>query len=131
MKKRTALLIAGACLLMSSGIAFAQSAIVFSRVNIRSGPGTTYPVLGQLPQGVTVQVLSCTPTWCAINWGQPGYVAASFLGFDGPPPYVAGPPGPPVYVAPPTRAYGFGLGYYNPGPPVGSYLGAGAGVWTW
>lgn len=145
------ILAAGAALLLSASGALAAPAVALSGVNVRSGPGTGYGVIGTLPRGVAVEVLSCTPAWCAIGWGRPAYVSAAYLGFDGPPPYMAGPPvvvqavpappvAAPIVVAPPVaplvyappppvQFYPPPPRFYGPPPAPGPYFGV--GVWSW
>ncbi len=51
-------------------------------LNVRSGPGTNYADIGDLPSGTLVSVLGYDPSgrWAIINWqGQVAYVARSFL----------------------------------------------------
>ncbi len=142
---------AGALLLVTTGSAFAAPAVALSAVNVRSGPGTNYAVIGTLSRGITVEVLSCTPAWCAIGWTRPAYVSAGYLGFDGPPPYVGGPPivvqavpaapvAPPIVVAPPVAPLVYASPppvlfypppprFYGPPPAPGPYFGV--GVWSW
>ncbi len=106
-------LLAAAAFLLPAVPAMAGSALVLQQVNVRSGPGTNFPSVGQIPQGANIEVMACTPAWCTIAWPGPAFVAASYLGFDGPPPYVNGPlvvPAAPIYVAPPV--------VYAPPPPV-------------
>ncbi|MCK0209492.1 SH3 domain-containing protein [Starkeya koreensis] len=51
-----------------------------STANVRSGPGTSYQVLGTLPVGSPVQVVSCAGNWCQTQYG---YVAASLIAQGG------------------------------------------------
>lgn len=52
-----------------------------SALNVRSGPGTSYPIRGVVPGGRTVLVLSENGAWDRIlcNGSQTGYVSASYL----------------------------------------------------
>ncbi len=51
-----------------------------SVVNIRSGPGTNYPALGQLYANQGVSVSGCGGGWCTIVLGNGyGYVAQSLI----------------------------------------------------
>jgi hypothetical protein len=52
-------------------------AIIGSNVNLRQGPGTTYPVITLLPAGSPVNVGGCKGGWCQISYqGQNGYIMA-------------------------------------------------------
>ncbi len=82
-------------------------------VNMRTGPGSRYPIILTIPRGESVHVHTCLtyPNWCDVSWyGQRGFVHRRYL--DGfapqvyrdyvyPPPYVY----PPRYVYPPYYRY--------------------------
>lgn len=55
-------------------------------LNVRSGPGTSNPVVGTLPYGARITVIDNTsnPDWFAIDYGgtNPGYVSASKVKHD-------------------------------------------------
>ena len=62
----------------------AKMASTSNAVNLRSGPGTSHPVLSVIPANVAVTVHSCNSdrSWCDVNFaGQRGYVAGNYL-FD-------------------------------------------------
>ncbi len=60
--------------------ASAAPAEATSGVNIRSGPGTSYSVVGQLRAGDEVDVRGCRSGWCYIEQGRAdGYVSANYL----------------------------------------------------
>jgi len=86
-----------AVLLLSAGAAAAYPATVTGNLNMRSGPGTGYPVLDTLPPGTVVDVRGCTGSWCDIG---SGWVSASYLARGGyaPAPVVAAPPVVSFYV---------------------------------
>jgi N-acetylmuramoyl-L-alanine amidase len=73
------------CYLLSASVSFAQTTIplvtaeVFRVVNVRSGPGVTFPVIGQLQPGDVVTVTgrsNAESDWLQIDFeGQPGWVA--------------------------------------------------------
>ncbi len=84
--------------LLAAGIQ-AASAEVQKRVkntnsgylNVRSGPGTSFADIGDLPSGSVVSVLGYDPSgrWAIINWqGQVAYVARRFLADVAQPPVV-------------------------------------------
>ncbi|WP_369899474.1 SH3 domain-containing protein [Bacillus manliponensis] len=51
-----------------------------SALNVRSGAGTNYRIMGALPKGTKVQVLSEQNGWSEINYnGKKGYVSSKFL----------------------------------------------------
>lgn len=104
MKLRTIAIATGA-LLLSGGIAAA--ATVTNDLNLRSGPGTGYGVIGTMPAGAYVDVLGCSGSWCRVSWaGAVGYASASYLAGGGRGGYYAAAP---VYVAPPP-VVGFSFG---------------------
>ena len=70
-----------AILAVSGGVAAAQSPV--TDLNMRSGPGTGYQVLGVIPAGAPVAVLGCDGSWCQVNYaGRIGYANGSYLGGD-------------------------------------------------
>ncbi|MDF2619443.1 MAG: type 3 domain protein [Xanthobacteraceae bacterium] len=52
------------------------TATTASNLNVRSGPGTSYEVLGTLPAGSPVNVVGCAGSWCQTQYG---YVSARHL----------------------------------------------------
>ncbi|WP_242240829.1 SH3 domain-containing protein [Bacillus cereus group sp. BfR-BA-01309] len=51
-----------------------------SALNVRSGEGTNYRIIGALPQGQKVQVISENSGWSKINYnGQTGYIGTRYL----------------------------------------------------
>lgn len=51
-----------------------------SNLNIRSGPGLENPVIGTIPNGASVQILSRTPQWDNISYdGITGYSSAQYI----------------------------------------------------
>jgi uncharacterized protein YraI len=109
---KTTLLAAASALVLSAGMAAAAPAVTASSVNVRSGPGTQYQVIGSLPGNATIDFGGCDGGgWCQISSG--GYVNAAYLQFAGSP----GPVASGVY-----DDYGYGPDYgYNDGPDVGVY----------
>jgi hypothetical protein len=106
-------------------------AVTGTNVNLRQGPGTTYPVITLIPAGTPVSAGGCNAGWCQVSFqGQSGYIIATAIappgGPGGPPPgAVAGPPPgapppgyyPPGYYPPPPPYY------YGYGPYYGGYYG--------
>ncbi len=116
--------VAAALVALSSAAASAEPAVAVTNVNLRQGPGTTYPVIGKIPAGAPVDVANCSGAWCQVGFaGKSGYVIASALGQGGPPPGYAPPPA--VYVVPPPY---YGPYYYGFGPYWGGGWG-GHGGW--
>lgn len=105
MRLRTLALAAGVLMVSAGG---ASATVVTNDLNLRSGPGTGYQVVDTMPAGARVNVLSCTGSWCRVDWrGEVGFASSSYLGRGGPI-YAAAPP---VYVAPPpVVSFGFGIG---------------------
>ena len=59
--------------------AAAAPASVVTNVNIRIGPGETYPVSDILMRGDLVEVDRCDYGWCYVRYGHEGWVAESLL----------------------------------------------------
>ncbi len=84
MTLRTKLLGAGAALLLSTGAALAVPATAQTDLNVRSGPGTQYPVVGSIQGGETVDVGRCTGSWCRVSFGGgSGFASRSHLAMGG------------------------------------------------
>lgn len=116
MTLRTKLLAAGAGLLLSTGAALAVPATAQNDLNVRSGPGTQYPVVGSIQAGETVDAGGCTGSWCRVSFrGGSGYASRNYLAMGG------GAPGPAVAAAP--YVYDDGgytdYGYYDDGYAYG------------
>ncbi|MDP2409930.1 MAG: SH3 domain-containing protein [Pseudolabrys sp.] len=106
------LVLTAGLLLGSASIAAAAPALVTADLNLRSGPGTNYGVVNVLPGGSTVDVLSCSGSWCRVGWGNSvGFASRSYLDVAGGPVYAVAPP--PIVVAPPVFGYGYA---YRSGP---------------
>lgn len=56
-------------------------ATALTALNVRSGPGTAYPVVDVLRPGESVAVARCRPGWCLVHtrhtagWASAGYLA--------------------------------------------------------
>lgn len=127
---RNTLLASGAALLLSAGAAAAAPATVQTDLNVRSGPGTQYPVVGSVQSGETVDVAGCTGRWCQISFGGgTGYANQNYLAMaGGGPGYAAVAPGyaDPGYVYDDTPGYAYNDYYYDDyGPSVGFYVSPG------
>ncbi|HET9904720.1 MAG TPA: SH3 domain-containing protein [Xanthobacteraceae bacterium] len=89
--KRLAL--AAAVLGLTAGTALARPAVSETSLNVRSGPGTQYPVVGVLQAGETVDAGPCTRSWCRVaSSGGSGWASARYLQFGGAVGYAAPPP---------------------------------------
>ena len=54
--------------------------VTATTLNVRSGAGTSYSVLGSLSKGTKVEVISTTNGWSKINYnGSIGYVSSQYL----------------------------------------------------
>ena len=91
-----------------------------SNLNVRSGPGTSYGVVGVLPAGSSVWVGTCTSGWCSVKLGGlTGWANASYLESTYRPPVVIAPSiiiRPPHYHRPPGWHPGLGHRPRPPGP---------------
>lgn len=91
-------------LALTTGFAAAAPAIVQSSVNVRSGPGIDYDVIGALPGGATVNVMGCSGAWCQVNFGGTlGFASRGYLGIGG------------VAMGPPAYERSYAYGGYAPG----------------
>lgn len=84
-RNRTLLAIASAALLLLGGTAAASAATAYASaaVNVRSGPGTSYPVVDTLRRGERVEIDYCRGVWCAVSKSGPdGWVNANYLTQD-------------------------------------------------
>jgi uncharacterized protein YraI len=125
------LLASGAALLLSAGAAAAAPATVQSDLNVRSGPGAQYQVVGTVQGGETVDVAGCTGSWCQISFrGGTGYANQNYLAMagGGGPGYAAVAPGyaDPGYVYDDTPGNAYNDYYYDDyGPSFGFYVSPG------
>jgi hypothetical protein len=117
MIRTSKLLAATAILALTAGAAAA--ATVETDSNMRTGPGTEYPVLDVIPEDAPIGVLSCPGSWCRVSYnGSAGYVARSLIDF-----YDDGDDDVPAYRSgsyyDPDYAYAPGYyGYYGYGGPT-------------
>ena len=60
--------------------AWAEPAVVDSKLNLRSGPGPAFAVIAVVPPGTKLDAQKCTDEWCRVKLGrQIGYVSRSLL----------------------------------------------------
>jgi uncharacterized protein YraI len=110
---------AAAILAASVGYAAAVPAVVATDLNVRSGPGTGFPVIASLPGGSTVEVIGCDGSWCRLAGG--GYASRRYLSIS-----AAGPAYYPYYYDEPYYESYYAPGYiyrrgwrHHPRPPYG------------
>ncbi len=107
MKLASRLLIGAAALLFSVGTAAAMSAVAVVDLNVRSGPGTGYPVVAVIPQGDIVDATGCGGGWCQVAYrGNMGWASQAYLNITGD-----------------YYSYGYGGPYYT-WPYYGGYVGS-------
>ncbi|WP_202911173.1 SH3 domain-containing protein [Ancylobacter sp. TS-1] len=120
MKLLKSLTLAAGLLIAGAAMNAAAAAVVTSNVNIRSGPGTGYRVIGSLPAGARVNVGRCSGNWCRVAGG---WVSAGFLSGGGTSVVVN-----PNYYA---NDVALGVGAFALGAAVGSTWGPGWGGGGW
>jgi len=67
---------------LTPAAAEAATAIVTTSLNLRTGPGTQYPVLGTIPNQMIVSVAGCTAGygWCRVGYaGIEGWAASRYI----------------------------------------------------
>jgi uncharacterized protein YraI len=75
---------ATAAVVLLPAAASAAPAVATANVNVRSGPGTNYGVVGVLTSGAFVDVRQCAGSWCEIGGrGPDGWVSSSYLDIRG------------------------------------------------
>jgi len=119
---------AGAAVMFAPAIATAAPAVTTSNVNVRSGPGPSFPVVDTLRGGTAVDVGQCRGDFCQVNTrSTSGWVSAGFLsrGAGGGGSTVIGPadPGLGINIGP----GGISIGVGNPPPPGRPGIGPGPG----
>jgi uncharacterized protein YraI len=68
--------------LFALAAALAGPATVTSKVNLRSGPGTSYQSLGMIPEDASVDLAECDDAggWCAVTYdGKTGFVSGKYV----------------------------------------------------
>lgn len=71
-----------AALIAVPGIAAAATAEAVTDLNMRTGPGPQYPIIGTIDANASVGINGCTETrsWCQVSWaGQDGWAYAAYL----------------------------------------------------
>ncbi len=78
MRLKSLLFGAGTAVLMSTGVA--NAAVVTHDLNLRAGPGIDHHVIGVMPAGAHIEVLSCKGSWCHVDWnGEEGYASRNLI----------------------------------------------------
>jgi uncharacterized protein YraI len=85
--------------------AAAQTQFTVGSTNLRTGPGTNFPIVATIPGGAAVNVGRCNNGWCGAAWRSfSGFVASSRLGWGG--------GGVPIVAVPPASfRVGFHAGF--------------------
>jgi uncharacterized protein YraI len=79
----TGVAVAAAAAIMFLPAAQAAPGYATTNVNVRSGPGTGYAVVGTLARGQEVDVQRCQSGWCyVVQSGRNGWVSSSYLAAD-------------------------------------------------
>jgi hypothetical protein len=111
---RKSLVLAGAvaAALVWSAAAQAVPGVATGSVHMRTGPGTSYPVVLTVPNGARVDIGKCT-SWCAVSYsGRQGYVFGRYVK-----PTLAETDVPDVRHAPGGTIYYYSYGgFYNEEP---------------
>ena len=78
------LTMSAAALALSTGLAAAAPAVAETDLNIRSGPGVDFDVVGVIPAGAVADVRGCRGSWCRVNFdGMPGFAGRDYLALGG------------------------------------------------
>jgi hypothetical protein len=82
MQKQAFSFAVGALLLSASAV---SAATLTDNLNLRSGPGISFDVIGAMPAGSDVRVLNCGPSGCRIVWNDTtGFASRRFISSGGP-----------------------------------------------
>ena len=82
MQKKAFSLAVGALMLSAGAV---SAATLTDNLNLRSGPGISHDIIGAMPAGSDVRVLSCGPSWCRVVWNDTtGYASRRFISNAGP-----------------------------------------------
>ena len=87
MNRSKTLLASAAALFITAGTASAATVVATADLHMRSGPGTEYPVIAVIPQGVAVHSRNCSAGWCRVDYlGRSGWASRAYLGGAASPP---------------------------------------------
>lgn len=112
----TGVAVAAAAAVVFLPAAQAAPGTITANVNVRSGPGTNFPVVDVSQRGQQVDVQRCQGSWCyVVKPGPDGWVSASYLTASG---------GTPVNPSNPGVSFGFTIGGPN-GPQISIGVGNG------
>ena len=121
--RHLAVFVALMALALLPAAAVAATANALQTVNVRSGPASTYGVVGQLQQGDAVDISKCQGAFCYVTFGnaKAGWVSASYLTRDPvqkAPSTTLMPNGPVIASAKPNLPNGNFPPAYNGGAPA-------------
>jgi hypothetical protein len=72
--------VATSALLLSLSAASAAPGTATTNVNMRSGPGTNYAVVGVVTAGQRIEVGNCRSSWCSVSIGRTsGWIAQQYI----------------------------------------------------
>jgi hypothetical protein len=71
-------IVCAAALVFLPTAASADPAVATGNVNVRGGPGTSFPVIDVLSRGEVVDVAGCRTGWCYLT-DEDGYVSSAYL----------------------------------------------------
>src|SRR5262245_64261320 len=118
MQKQAFSLAVGALLLSTGAV---SAATLIDNLNLRSGPGINFDVIGAMPAGSDVRVLGCGPSWCRVVWNDTtGFASRRFISSGGPIDAASSS----TAVVAPRSDYGYGYAQtrsssWAPNPDVG------------
>jgi uncharacterized protein YraI len=103
--------------LLISSVASASPGVATGNVNMRSGPGTQYPVITTIPAGAPLEVFGCQ-SWCQVGYaGTQGYVSGNYVSGAVAQPRAYYRPAPRVYYDEPYYYQSSPGFYYSEGHP--------------
>ena len=81
LKAAAAALSAALFLSLTASVSFAASpGFTTVDLNLRSGPGTGYRVIGVMPRGAAVTISDCSTSWCRVSFGaKHGWASLTYL----------------------------------------------------
>jgi hypothetical protein len=114
MKVLSSMALGAVVLTVAASSALAAPVVASVDLNMRSGPGTRYPVIAVILRGDTADASDCAAGWCRVVYrGQMGWASEAYL--SGAPQDYTYDYGGPYYTWPWYNNYYFGsYGYYWP-----------------
>jgi len=84
MKFASRLVVSASVFLLTVGSAAAMTAVAVVDLNVRSGPGTRYPVIAVIPRGDVADATNCSAGWCQVAYrGNMGWASQAYLNLTG------------------------------------------------